>query len=573
MTTTRRSFLSTGAAGLALGLAARDGAAAAPAIAATDTVASASERLRLIESAHFGRKSGAESRDGMAICTHPLASNEAVQVLREGGNAADAALAASITQTVVEPHMTTITGCLCLLYWDAATKKAYYCNGNVNAPLAEIPNFGAADIAGGRGVAVPAWWGGFEAAHDRFGSVPRRRLMEGAIRYARDGFETHPFLWGEMFAQVHKIGLTEAGREIYLPEGALERPGELLVQRRAADVLERLAEEGNDYFYRGDFAAEIVRVVGEAGGVLTREDFERYRARWQEPALGSYRGWDLVGSPPPDNGGTHIIEMLHMLENLDIATLGPPTENPEVLYQMATVANAVYSEGGRQRDPESYPLPLETLLSKDYARMRFELLQMGNYEIDTSPAAVPNPGSNHVTVADAKGNVCTILHSCMSLPWSNGLFADGVSICAAGAHFSRVMPKPGGRISAYVAPNMVLRGGAPVLASGSPSVGLLQNILQNTVNMLDFGLDIETSVHTPRFGGPAWNVPTPGLTSIEVDVAEGVRGAASKHGIAWDVVNPWNWLHGSFEGIWIDPVTGVMSACGDPRRTSQALAA
>ena len=124
MTTTRRSFLSTGAAGLALGLAARDGAAAAPTIAATDTVASAPERLRLIESAHFGRKSGTESRDGMAICTHPLASNEAVQVLREGGNAADAALAASITQTVVEPHMTTITGCLCLLYWDAATKKA-----------------------------------------------------------------------------------------------------------------------------------------------------------------------------------------------------------------------------------------------------------------------------------------------------------------------------------------------------------------------------------------------------------------------------------------------------------------
>ena len=238
---TRRTFLGAGAAG-ATGLA--FGGLATPAIGRAATTAPAvvtptrdarpgdSERQRLIEAAHFGRKQAAAGKKGMAICTHPLASNEAIQILREGGNAADAALAASITQTVVEPHMTTLTGCLCFLYWDAATQKAHYCNGNVNAPLAELPGFNAGDLATGRGVAVPGWWGGFEAAHERFGSLPRRRLMEGAIHYARDGFETHPFLWGEIFVSAHKIGLYEQGREIYLPEGGL--PGRARCSTRSA---------------------------------------------------------------------------------------------------------------------------------------------------------------------------------------------------------------------------------------------------------------------------------------------------------------------------------------------------
>jgi gamma-glutamyltranspeptidase/glutathione hydrolase len=193
--------------------------------------------------------------------------------------------------------------------------------------------------------------------------------------------------------------------------------------------------------------------------------------------------------------------------------------------------------------------------------MRFDLLQMGAPK--AGPEAPPPAGSNHVTVVDADGNIATILHSCMSMPWSNGLFAGGVTIVAGGAHFGRVMPEPGHRISAYVAPNMVLKNGKPVLASGSPSVSLLQNIVQNTTNMLDFGIGIEESVHRPRFGG---------RSLIEVDLDEEVRKEAESRGLTFDVVNPWNWMHGSFEGIAIDPATGTTTACGDPRRSAQALA-
>ena len=119
-------------------------------------------------------------------------------------------------------------------------------------------------------------------------------------------------------------------------------------------------------------------MVQAAGGVLTPEDFARWEPRWQEPAWGSYRDLKIAGSPPPDNGGTHLIEMLHMLEFLDLEGLGPPVESAESLLQMIRISHLVYSEGGRQNDPASHPLPLETILSKDYARMRFDLLQMGH---------------------------------------------------------------------------------------------------------------------------------------------------------------------------------------------------
>ncbi|MCC5867834.1 MAG: gamma-glutamyltransferase [Gammaproteobacteria bacterium] len=559
----RRQFIRATIAGSAAvaGLAGRG------AYAATSAAVDSADQGRraLVDQAHFGRKSLATSRDGMAICTHPIASHEAVEILREGGNACDAALAASVVQSVVEPHMTSITGVLSMLYFDAATGQTTYVNGSANAPQAELPGFSAADLRTGRGVAVPGFWAGFEAAHARHGHADRRRVISPAVHYARHGFETYPFLWGMIFSQAHLIGLTSQGREIYLPDTALPRPGDMLYQRRAADTLEALIEGGNDYFYRGEFARELVDTVRAAGGVLTMEDMAAYDVRWQAPAWGTYRGYRIAASPPPDHGGSHMIEILNMIELLDLQRLGPPTESAETLYQMMRIVDRVYRDGAQQQDPRSHYLPVDVLLSKEYAAMRFELLQMDT----TLPAdgSAVSPGSNHVTVADRAGNVATILHSCMSYPWSNGLFAGGVSIVAAGAHFLRVMPAPGDRISAYVCPNIVFSGDRPVLASGSPSVGLLANIAQNIVNVLDFGLEIDESVHRPRFGGVSAAVP--GGIMVEVDIDERLRDAVVRRGVKLEVVNPWNWSHGSFDGIRIED--GVYKACGDPRRTAVAV--
>lgn len=577
MSSDRRSFLKMTAGGAAAGLVtprlaggtlapARRGPRPEP--GGTPGSVDPEERRRLLSKAVFGRKEPAQGDGGMVICAHPLATRAGTDVLRAGGNAADAALATSVTQCIVEPHMTGITGVLGMLHYDAASGAIDYISGGMNRPMAELSGWGPTALSTGLGAAVPGFWAGFEKSRQVHGTLPAKQLCAAAIAYARDGFEIHPFLWGEAFTQGHLIGRSEQGREMWYPDGALVNPGEMLYQKRAADTLERLAEEGSDYFYHGDFARQYCEIVQAAGGVITPDDFARYDVRVQEPARGSYRSYELVGSPAPDHGGMHVIEILQMLELLDVERLGPVTDSPEMLWQTMRICAQVFADGGRHRDPEYHPVPEEMITSKEYARTRFELLQMDT-PIEGDPA--PPPGSCHVTAVDADGNVATVLHSCMSLPWSNGLFVGGHTIVASGAHFFRVMPGPGERATTYVAPNMVLQNGIPILASGSPSGSLLQAIVQNYTNMLDHGMHIEESTNRPRFGN-AYGGGGAMFPAVEADFPGDTLAAANERGAGLGVVNPWNWGMGSFEAIWIDPATRRRHACGDPRRNAMAEA-
>jgi len=513
----------------------------------------------------FGRKKALVARNAMVICSSPLAAQAGLDIMKAGGNACDAACAVAAVQTVVDPHLTSITGCFCMLYYDARSRRTSYVNGDINAPKAGLRGFSVADTRTGKGVGVPGWWGGFEAALSKLGTKPRALVMAPAIRYARDGFPIYPFLYGEMFSQSALIGVTPQGREIYMPQGTLLNPGQVLKQERAAHTLERLAAEGSDYFYRGEFAKKYCEVVRQHDGVMTPADFENYAVRWDEPARSTYRGMDIVASPLPDNGGTHIIESLNMIEQIDLQKLGPPSESAETMRELILISNEVMSAGARQTDPHSHPVPLEIITSKEYAQIRYKLLQMSG----PLPAAPPpSPGTTHVTVLDPGGNIVSLLHSSMAEPWQNGLFVEGVSICASGGHFLRVMPEPGDRASVFLAPNIIFKAGKPLLASGSPSASLVMCILQNLVNILDFKMPIEESVHRPRFG--AIRTPASG-NMIEVDIDEKLRQKMlAMGGVQLEPISPWSYLDGSFEGIYVDPDTGSRVACGDPRRTSQA---
>jgi gamma-glutamyltranspeptidase/glutathione hydrolase len=525
-------------------------------------VTDAGARAELCAQARFGPKAPVRGRGGMVISSHPLVTRTGIDTLRDGGNACDAALAAAMMQTVVEPHMTTITGMLTLLYRDAATARVSVVNGGVNAPLAPLPAFQAADVRTGRGVAVPGFWGAFEAAADRLGTQSIPRLMAPAIRTAREGFEIQPFLYGDMYGAVDRLGRSADAREMYFDARRLRDPGEPLVQSRAADTLERLGQEGSEYFYRGEFADHFSSVVAAAGGLITRADFEAYQPRWLEPITGTYRGHQVITTLPPDTGGLHLVEAFNMIELLDLQRLGHPTESPDTLEMLMRIAEAVKSDGARLNDPTTHHLPLETLASKDYAAHRLELLK--GQAIRTEPTAPP--GSNHVTVVDSAGNIASVLHSCLCNFGENGLFVDGISICAAGGHFLRTMPLPGSRASVFIAPNIILKDGRPVLTSGSPSMCLLTNILQNSINVLDFGMTLEDSIPLPRFGH--WYEEG---QLVEADFPAATRAAVEARGIRLQLVSPWHYLMGSFEGVAIDPDGGLVGMA-DPRRTGAAEA-
>lgn len=498
------------------------------------------ERKKLISEAQFGPKIPATSKKGMVICSHPLATREAINVLKNGGNACDAGLCAAITQTVIEPHMVGITGIFSMLYYHAASGETSYVNAGWNTPLEPLKKVTMADIQSGRALGVPGFWAGFEAALKKHGTKTKKEIMAPAIRYAREGFEIHPFLWGEIFVQSHRIGLTEMGREVYMPGNVIIRPGEKLYQKRAADTLERLQEEGNDFYYRGKFAEEHCKVVQAAGGVVTQADMEAYEAMWLEPKWGKYRTYDIAG------GGPTVINSLKRLEKLDLQALGPPTESEKTFTEMLRITTGL----GQRKKPSK----------KEQLLYEIEAAQYRSHRI-------PPPGTCHVTVIDEHGNVAAVFHTSNAFPWDNGLFVMGVSVCAGG-YFLMGNPTPGKRGTTASISNIIFKNKQPTLASGSPSISILPNIIQNTTNILDFNIPIEESVNRPRFGGRSLTIPGAGV--IEADFNEEIRKQVEEKGVRFEVVNPWNWHHGAFEGIHIDPVSGVIKACGDPRRCSKA---
>ena len=582
LTLDRRTLLAAAAGGAALAMGCRPGAEddGSPPVATSGwTPPGDEERRALVATAHFGPKQAVRSANGIAICTHPLASAAAADMLALGGNACDGVLAASIAQAVVEPHMTTLSGCLSMLYYDAASGEYSYVNGMMAAPQAvpdvrsmEVVEFGALMAkTDGTLCFVPGFWGGFEAGHDRHGRLPRSTVMAPAIHYARHGFEIHPFLWGEMFVESSVLGREPFSREIYFNGSTLRDIGDMLVQSAHADTLEQLAEEGSDHFYRGEFGRRYAETVQARGGLITAEDMAAYEAFWDEPVHGTYRDYGVVGSPAPDFGGQALVEIMNMVELLDLQQTGPAFESGETTLRMMQIIGRVYADAVGGRFDGSLP-EVERAISKEYAAERFAALEgkpaSPNDRYTAVGAMPPPPGSNHVTVVDAEGNVATVLHSVMSMPFRTGIYVDGVYACASGVHLGSGPVEPGGRAHARICPNMFTRDGRPVLASGSPSVSLTENIVQNSVNLLDFGLDLETSVHKPRFGGSSMTVP--GALMLEADLPGEPGNLLREAGATVEVVNPWNWLCGSFEGVLIDADGAV--ACGDPRRTAQAVA-
>ena len=531
-------------------------------------------RRRLVESASFGRKKAVRSSKGVAICTHPLASQAAVDMLELGGNACDAIMSASLTQAVVEPHMTTLSGCLSMLYYDAKSGEYSYVNGMMAVPKSHPFLTKPEDLMkmatmynDGQLACVPGFWAGFEAGLEKHGRLARNTVMAPAIHYARDGFEIHPFLWGEMFVESANLGRADASRAMYFRDNTLLNVGDKLGQSQLADTLDRLSVEGSDYFYRGEFGQRYAAAVQAHQGHVTADDMAAYRAEWHEPARGTYRDFDIIASPSPDFGGEAFIEIMNMAELLDVQKLGPAFESPETTLKLMQMVGRVYADsiGGRMAGK---PLDPEKAMSKAFAEERFSGLEGKPASPYDGLGAAPPPGSNHVTVVDGEGNVATILHSVMSLPFTTGIWVDGVYVCASGVHMGSGIPKPGGRAFARILPNIFAQNGKPVLASGSPSVSLTENIVQTSISVLDFGLDIETAVHKPRFGGSSMNNFR--ALMVEKDMGQATVDHLRKAGAVIEVVNPWNWTHGSFEGIRIE--NGVASACGDPRRTAQAIA-
>ena len=456
---------------------------------------------------------------GMVVTNHPLASAAGAQVLLEGGNAVVAAVAALFALTVVEPMMVGVLGGG-LAHLRTAQGRHLVIDGLSTAPAAARPDMyeplsaelsayrstrGQANSLGALAVAVPgalSAWCGLLASH---GSVSLRDVIEPSMRYARRGFEVTPYLATCVAENAANLARDAGLARMLLPGGAPIAAGARLVRGDYADTLEEIAQRGADALYRGPLGRALVGELAARGGILSLADLAGYRAIERDVIRGSYRGFEIVGPPPPSSSGVHIVQMLNILEGFDVGALG--FGSAPAIHLLAEALKIAFADRAvATADPDFVDVPVEELLSKAYAGRRRDAIDPQRAR-SWSPglARADSPDTTHVTVADALGNVVS------STQTINGQFGACVQVAGTGMLANNYMynfdPHPGNalsvapgkRVFTSMAPMMVLRDGRLRYALGLPGgLRIFPSALQAIVNLVDHGMSLQEAVEAPR---------------------------------------------------------------------------
>lgn len=533
----------------------------------------------------------------------PQATQVAEQILRAGGNAFDAAVAAQAVLSVVDPAMTGIGGDACVLVYEASTKRVVSINAEGTAPkLATIDWYN--QHCGGRipvndGLLSASLPGVIDACYlllDRWGTMTFGDVLAPAIELAENGFPVSEYLV-EYFVE-HAAKLRKYGRTL--------KPAEILRNPDLARTLRKLveAEQSNlrhgrsaalhaarDRFYKGDIAETMAAFSEQNGGLYRFEDFAQYAAKLEEPVSVDYRGYQVYKNPSATQGPTELI-FLNLLEGYDLARLGHNTA--DYIHISIEAAKLAYADREKYLgDMDFISIPFDMLLSKDYARERRKLIDPHHASFDFRPgapieanlsgSAAHEGDTSYLAVVDRDRNAVSFTPSLHS-PFGTGVVMGdlGFILNCRGDYYS-LDPRhpnslqPGKRPRSTLAPTIVTKNGEPFLILGSPG-GDEQptRIAQTFLNMIDFGMNIQEAIEAPRWSTtsfPASEFPHtmyPGHIALEDRVPEPVRAALAERGHVIEIKGPW--IMNATCAILIDPETNVLSAGADPRGDNYALA-
>ena len=464
-------------------------------------------------------KRPASGSRAMVVTNHPLASAAGAEMLLAGGNAVDAAVAALFALTVVEPMMVGVLGGG-VAHIRLAGGRHVVLDGLSTAPGAahgamyetvsnELPNYrdtvGRANQVGPLAVAVPGALAGWcRALHD-FGTLSIEDVTAPAIRLAERGFAATPYL-ADCVTDLAPDLIRDSGlAALFLPGGAPLRAGARVVQADYAQTLRAIARQGAGALYAGELGGALVETMSRTGGLVSREDLGAYQVIEREPICGSYRGFEILGPPPPASSGVHVVQMLNLLEGFEVGAMG--FGSPDAVHLLAEAMKIAFADRAvATADPAFVDVPVERLTDKAYADQRRRL-------IDPARTRRWEPGvlggesnsTTHVTVADADGNVVATTQTI------NGLFGACVRIPGTGMIANNYMfnfdPHPGRalsveagkRVFTSMAPMMVRRGERLLYALGLPGgLRIFPSALQALVNLLDHGMTLQEAVEAPR---------------------------------------------------------------------------
>ena len=542
---------------------------------------------------------------GMVACAHYLATQAGVHILRQGGNAIDAAIAANATMTVVYPSTCSAGGDVFMLIWDAKTQRLYALNGSGRAPQGMTPELFAAQgleripERGPLTITVPGAVDGWFEALERFGTLAAESIFAPAIGYAEEGMPVTSKLSGWLSQAAEPVlKRWESSAGVYLPDGRAPRTGEVLRQPHLARTYRQLAREGRDAFYRGPIARTITDYVQRVGGVLSLEDMQRHHSDWVEPISTNYRGYDVYEFPP-NSQGVAALEMLNIIEGYDLKSLG--YQSAECLHILLEAKKLAFADRDRYvSDPDFVDVPLEQLLSKEYAVQQRARINLQKAARSVAAGLEKDGDTMYLCVADGEGNVVSLIQS-LYFGFGSGVVGGdtGMMLQNRGAYFS-LDPRhvnylqPGKRTMHTLTPAMVLREGAPYMALGSMGGDAQPQIhVQLLTAMLDFGMNAQQAIAAPRWRSGLVRVnPMRGrqeimqgqrgvdghldrdleeLVMLERRFPSGVPLLLDILGHRTNVVGPWDDGMGHAQAIVIDPSSYIFEGAADPRCDGLAM--
>jgi gamma-glutamyltranspeptidase/glutathione hydrolase len=462
---------------------------------------------------------------GMAATSQPLVSQVALDVLKRGGTAVDAAIAANATMGLMEPTGNGVGGDLFAIVWDAKTQKLYGLNGSGRSPksltlakLREQLKKQGLDKIPPRGplpVSVPGTVDGWFELHARFGKIPMKELLQPAISYARNGFPVTEVIAEGWALNAKVLAKYPNYAETYMPNGRAPAKGEIFRNPLLANTLSAIAEGGRDAFYQGEIAQRIEKYMRANGGYLTAADMAAHHSEWVEPVSTNYRGYD-VWELPPNTQGVAALEMLNILEPYDLKSMG--FGSPQYLHLFLEAKKLAFEDRARfYADPEFAKIPLKMLLSKDYAAKRRALIKPDKaaleYPVDNK--AIDQSDTIYMTVADEAGNMVSLIQSNYR-GMGSGMTPDGCGFILQdrGELFSLKdghpnVYAPGKRPFHTIIPAFVTRNGKPWLSFGVMGGAMQpQGHVQILVNLIDFGMNLQEAGDAPRARHDGSSEPT-----------------------------------------------------------------
>ena len=470
---------------------------------------------------------------GMVACAHYLATQAGLQILTQGGNAIDAAIAANVAMTVVYPSTCSAGGDVFMLIWNEKTRKLYALNGSGRAPRGMTPELFAAQRykqipeRGPLTINVPGAVDGWFEAMERFGTLPAEEIFAPAIAYAEEGVPVTSKLSGWLNQAAEPVlKQWESSAGVYLPGNRPPKTGDVLRQPHLAMTYRMLAKEGRDAFYRGPIAREITTYIQRCGGVLDIEDMQQHHSDWVEPISTNYRGYDVFEFPPNSQGLT-ALEMLNIIEGYNVKSLGYQT--PEYLHILLEAKKLAFADRDQYiSDPDFVDVPVERLISKEYAEFQCARINLQKATPSVAAGLEKDGDTMYLCVADGEGNVVSLIQS-LYFGFGSGVVGGntGVMLHNRGSYFS-LDPRhvnylqPGKRTMHTLTPAMVLHDGTPYMAVGTMGGDAQPQIhVQLLSAMLDFGLNVQQAIAAPRWRSGRMRVNP---LSGKQDIIPGQRG-------------------------------------------------